>query len=127
MHKVQSRIASIELNAHAFWEILFKPHAVVTLEDIVCIYRYVQSNILITPILMDWRTIQGIEFEAMEHIARSQTPEHPLVIVSEAGSIGEKYGHLIEQLGEQTCSCFVFTTMTEARSWLTDHYMKKEA
>lgn len=127
MHKVQSRIASIELNAHAFWEILFKPHTVVSLEDMVWIYRYVRSNSHLTPVLMDWSEIQGIEFEAMEHIAQLQTTEHPLVIVSEAGSIGEKYCHLIEQLSEQKCSCFVFATMSEARRWLTDHSMQKEA
>lgn len=127
MHKVQSRIASIELSPHAFWEVLFKPHAVVTLEDILWIHRYVRNTSLPAPILLDWRTIQGIEFEAMEHIARAQNPSHPVVIVSERGSIGEKYAHLISQLGEQTCNCLVFKTVGEARRWLSEKYTQKEA
>lgn len=126
MHKDQSRIAAIELISHSFWEILFKPNVVLSLEDVVYAYQFIHSKALTKGILMDWSMIQGIEFEALEYIARTQNQDHPLAIVSETGSIGEKYSHLIDQLCEQNCSCINFTSMSDARNWLT-HYAQKEA
>lgn len=125
MHKDQSRIAIIELNAHSCWEILFKPNSVLSLEDVAGVYEYIHTEAVINPLLMDWSMIQGVEFEALEYIANTQKPEHPLVIVSESGSIGEKYGHLIDQLSAQNCTHITFSTMQEARNWVT-HFMHKE-
>lgn len=126
MHKSHSTIAAIALNSQGCWEVVFSPHAVVTLKDIVSIYHYTQSRLAVHPILMDWRSIQGIEFEALEHIARTQNQDFPLAIVSETGSIGEKYAHLIGQLCEQGTCCTVFSSINEARSRLI-RYRQLEA
>lgn len=126
MHKDQSRIAAIELNDQACWEIHFKPYAVLSVEDIVCIYQYLHQEPVRHPVLMDWHALQGIEFEALEYIARTQGPGEPLAIIADPGSIGEKYGHLINQLCESNCTCLVFKTAQEALSWM-DRSERKEA
>lgn len=125
MYKDQSRIAAIELNSHSCWEVQFKPNAILTMEDIVSIYRYIDSTDMTHPVLFDWRAIQGIEFEALEYVARVQDQDHPMAVVAEPGSIGEKYGHLIDQLCEDSCTCLVFSTLHEARIWLSQAFQKE--
>ncbi len=118
MHKESTSIATIEQNDHPYWEVHFKPNVILTLEDVTRIYQYIQSKFDTTPILMDWNHIQGIEFEALEYIARIQNREHPLAITSEPGTIGERYCHLINQLSESSCVCAMFSTEDEAHKWL---------
>ncbi len=125
MHKDQPRIVTIELHSHSYWEALFKSNAILTLEDVIHVYQTIKSNPVAHPILMDWSLIQGIEFEALEYIARNQADDRPLAIVSETGSIGEKYAHLINQLCEQSAMCLLFSTMHEARHWLVQSLQKE--
>lgn len=118
MHKESSSIATIELNDHPYWEVHLKPNVILTLDDVTRIYQYIHSMTDNTPILMDWNMIQGIEFEALEYIARIQSREHPLAIASEPGSIGERYVHLINQLSENILVCTIFNTANEAHHWI---------
>lgn len=118
MHRESTSIATIEQNDHPYWEVHFKPNVILTLEDVTRIYRYIQSKSHATPILMDWNHIQGIEFEALEYIARIQNREHPLAITSEPGTIGERYSHLINQLSESNGVCAIFRTENEAHRWI---------
>lgn len=126
MYKEQCSIATIELNEHAYWEVFFKPNVILSLEDVSRIYQYIDRRTDGAPILLDLNQIQGIEFEALEFIARTQNREHPFVIVSEPGSIGERYVHLVNQLCEQKFVCTMFNTIEEARKGIF-HLEQKEA
>lgn len=126
MHREQSGIATIELNANVVWEVAFKTNAILSLEDVVNLFQQIRSYPSADPILMDWNAIQGIEFEALEYIAQARCEDQPLAIVAAPGSIGEKYSHLINQLCESNDSCYHFSSLLEARNWLIS-YKQKEA
>jgi len=119
MHNDQPGIATIELAVPPCWNVAFRCNVLLSVADINWLYQYIRNKGAELPVLMDWRGIQGIEFEALEQIVRFQSGEHPLTIIAEPCSIGERYAHLINQLCEQNCSCVVFPTAPEAVGWLS--------
>lgn len=125
MYDERSSIATVELHETPCWIVVLKNNATLSSADIDWLYRYIQGKGATMPVLMDWRTLQGIVYDALEEIVRCQTDEFPLTVIADPGSIGERYAHLVGQLCEAHCSCVVFRTIAEATGWIAGA-MKKE-
>lgn len=103
-----------------FWQIKFKKNVVVTLLDILKIYRLISTFDLNNPLLLDIQNIDGIEFEALEFTAsKDELTERVQIIVYANNSISEKYVHLIENLDLGSHDYQIFDNLSEAREWIS--------
>lgn len=103
-----------------YWEINFKKNAVVTLLDILKIYRLVSTFDLNNPLLLDIQNIAGIEYEALEFTtSKDELTERIQIIVYASDSISERYVHLIENLDLGSHDYHIFDNIYKAKEWIS--------
>jgi len=103
-----------------YWNIRFNDKTVISLLDMESIFQSIQTNAVFQPVALDISHIDGIDYDALEYVALTACngPCHPMALLVEHGSIGEKYARLIEQLTENSPLYHIFSLHDSAEKWL---------
>ncbi len=119
MREIHTDCANIKLISGTYWEVSFHDNVVVTLVEMLKIYQLISTFDLYNPLLLDIRTIGGIEFEALEFTAsEDKLTNRVQLIVYLHHSMSEKYVSLIESLDLGKHDYHIFDTMDEATMWI---------
>lgn len=122
MREIHTESADIKLIADHYWEVVFRSEVVVTLVEMLKIYRLISTFDLFNPMVLDIRNIGGIEFEALEFTASEDALTNRVqLIVYAHESMSEKYVSLIESLDLGKHDYHIFDTMTEATHWIHEN------
>lgn len=119
MKNMHTEIADIKYRTERYWEVTFHKEVVVTLVEMLKIYRLINTFDRFNPLLLDIRSIGGIEYEALEFTASEDALTNRMqLIVYTHESISEKYVSLIESLDLGRHDYHIFDNMNAATYWL---------